>query len=418
MAIITKAVSLETTQQNLIQAIIAKQSDCNSRFLKVTFLNEGVTIPLESSSQVTINAERKDGASKSFFGVVNEDNTATVPLHSWILELDGTVNCDISIIGTDESRLTTTGFVVLVEKAANSGEDISSDPQYDVLANLIESVNTKGVCNALKGAKSGTKVVLKDVSPLEHEIKVKLLAEKTTTEICNLSEWGVSRKFASGEGEYTIASVEWGEEYQIAYFDDGKSYCECWWDYETSYEPSVGDILLYKEDNDWGSILYLVKGFSGDPTTVKVTVSSAYEYIYLGNSDNGYGTCYDSGETEFTVESVEVYDDEWGKITFTNGTWCYAYLGDKTVRAGDKAVIENVWDEAIGDIPTLYLVEGEDREPTEHTPLADGTVPGIIGDGRSMTISNDKGAVMEVEYNRDINKAFQSLLNALSNEYE
>ena len=140
MAIITKAIKLETTQQNLIQAVIAKQNDCNSRFLKVTFLNEGTIIPLDSSSDVTINAERKDGSSKSFFGVVNDDDTATVPLHSWILELDGEVSCDISIIGSD-SRLTTTGFVVKVEKAANSGDDISSDPQYDVLINLIDEVN-------------------------------------------------------------------------------------------------------------------------------------------------------------------------------------------------------------------------------------------------------------------------------------
>lgn len=140
MAIITKAIKLETTQQNLIQAVIAKQNDCNSRYLKVTFLDEGAVIPLDSASEVTINAERQDGAAKSFFGVVNDDDTATVPLHSWILELDGIVNCDISIIGAD-SRLTTTGFVVKVEKAACGSGDISVDPQYDVLANLIDDVS-------------------------------------------------------------------------------------------------------------------------------------------------------------------------------------------------------------------------------------------------------------------------------------
>lgn len=179
MAIITKAIKLETTKQNLVQAVIAKQSDCNSRFLKVTFLDEGATIPLETSSQVTINAEREDGESKSFFGEVNGDDTATVPLHSWILELEGIVNCDVSIIGTNGSRLTTTSFIVKVEKAACSNEDISSDPQYDVLANLIEEVsesnkNIHKAANALEGTASGSIVTITDISPLEHEIKVKL----------------------------------------------------------------------------------------------------------------------------------------------------------------------------------------------------------------------------------------------------
>lgn len=175
MAIIEKAIRLETTKQNLVQAVIAKQGDSNSRYLRVTFLDEGTVIPLDSSSQVTINAEREDGASESFFGVINGDDTATVPLHSWILELAGVVNCDISIIGTD-SRLTTTTFVVKVEKAACSSGDISTDPQYDVLANLINDVNAakNGTANAIVGTVSGSVVSMTDVSPLEHNIGVKL----------------------------------------------------------------------------------------------------------------------------------------------------------------------------------------------------------------------------------------------------
>lgn len=174
MAIITKAIKLETTQQNLIQAVIAKQNDCNSRFLKVTFLDEGSVIPLDSSSTVTINAERKDGASQSFFGVVNGDDTATVPLHSWILELDGVVNCDISIIGTDGSRLTTTTFVVKVEKAACSSTDITNDPQYNVLVNLIEEVNQKthDLANGIKDTATGNPVVISDFSPFKHPLNI------------------------------------------------------------------------------------------------------------------------------------------------------------------------------------------------------------------------------------------------------
>ena len=140
MAFIVKEIKLETSKQNYIQAIVAKQNDSNSRFLKVTFLDDGIPIPLATSSKVTINAERKDGTSDSFFGEVNDDNTATVPLHSWMLEIDGLVNCDVSIIDVEGRKLTTTTFVVMVEKAACSSEDITIDPQYNVLVNLIEEV--------------------------------------------------------------------------------------------------------------------------------------------------------------------------------------------------------------------------------------------------------------------------------------
>ena len=140
MALIIKEIKLEVSRPNLIQAIVAKQNDCNSRFLKASIWDEGAQIPIRPESQVTINAERKDGKSDSFFGDVNDDNTVTVPLTSWMLELEGIVNCDVSIF-VDDRKLTTTSFAVSVEKASNNSDDISTDPQYDVLVSLIEDVN-------------------------------------------------------------------------------------------------------------------------------------------------------------------------------------------------------------------------------------------------------------------------------------
>lgn len=141
MVVIVTDVKLEVSKPNYIQAIIAKQNDCNSRFLKVTLADQGVLIPIQSTSTVLINAERKDGESKSFYGEVNDDNTATVPLTSWILELDGEVKCDVSVINVEGRKLTSTSFVVLVEKTCNCSDDIVTDPAYDVLINLINEVN-------------------------------------------------------------------------------------------------------------------------------------------------------------------------------------------------------------------------------------------------------------------------------------
>ena len=142
---IIKELNVEVTKPNIFQAIVAKQYDMNTRFLKVTFVDCGtrIDIPFTDTTKVVINAERTDGQSKGFDGEINKDGTVIVPLHSWMLELEGTVICDISVIDTkvdDEKKLTTTSFNLIVEKAAYGGDDITSDPQYDVLVELIDRV--------------------------------------------------------------------------------------------------------------------------------------------------------------------------------------------------------------------------------------------------------------------------------------
>lgn len=139
---IVKELDVEVSKPNIFQALVAKQYDMNTRFLKVTLKDSGtrIDIPNIETAKVVINADRKDGQSNAFYGVINDDGTVTVPLHSWMLELDGTVICDISVIDTasdNNKKLTTTSFTLIVEKAAYGGEDVTNDPQYDVLVELL-----------------------------------------------------------------------------------------------------------------------------------------------------------------------------------------------------------------------------------------------------------------------------------------
>lgn len=141
---IIKELNIEVSKPNVFQAVVAKQYDMNTRFIKATFVDGGnkIYIDPDATVKVVINALRQDGQSKGFEGEVNQDGTVTVPLHSWMLELAGTVSCDISVIDTetdDNKKLTTTGFTLLVEQAAFGGEDITSDPQFDVLVALLEA---------------------------------------------------------------------------------------------------------------------------------------------------------------------------------------------------------------------------------------------------------------------------------------
>lgn len=117
MAKVIQEISVEVAKPNYFPNPIAKQCDCNSRFLKVTFVDESEPISIEPTAEVYINANRIDGQSDSFKGEVNGDGTVTVPLHAWMLELAGDVICDITITNGKE-KLTSTRFVVDIERVA------------------------------------------------------------------------------------------------------------------------------------------------------------------------------------------------------------------------------------------------------------------------------------------------------------
>lgn len=54
------------------------------------------------------------------------------------------------------------------------------------------------------------------------------------------------------------------------------------------------------------------------------------------------------------------------------------------------------------------------KMPTEYTPAVDGTVSGVKSLYPTTTLMTDtEGAIIEAEYNRDINKAFAELQQAI-----
>lgn len=196
MVKIVKHISVDVAAQNVFQSIIAKQYDNDSRFLTVRLTNEGKPINVKESSQVLINARREDNEATAFTGTVNEDGTITVPITYWMLELDGQVECDISVINSERRKLSSTTFTINVEAATYDGEDISEDENYDIMVELAAACSeattacseatelakkvSYNAANALKGSVKGNPIVITDVSPLAHEMAVKL-TEKTYT---------------------------------------------------------------------------------------------------------------------------------------------------------------------------------------------------------------------------------------------
>lgn len=141
MATIIKEIEVDVSQLNRFAAIVAKQYDKQSRFLKVTLLDSGERIKVESASTAVINARREDKVAKTFEGTVNADGTVTVPLTYWMLQLDGTVKCDISIITANKTVLSTTLFELEVQEAAAPDDsEIEKDDDYGILIQLIADV--------------------------------------------------------------------------------------------------------------------------------------------------------------------------------------------------------------------------------------------------------------------------------------
>lgn len=188
MAQITKEITVDVAKKNLFQAIVAKQNDSNSRFLKVTLCNEGTKIEVPSNATALINAERADDGSKAFAGTVNGDGTVTVPLTNWMLELDDIVRCSISIIGSDEEKLTSTSFSVEVESAETSSSDISEDENYDILVRLIsDTSDAKLACEtATTAANSATDLANKATTAANASAeKADTATEKANTAAAN-----------------------------------------------------------------------------------------------------------------------------------------------------------------------------------------------------------------------------------------
>lgn len=154
MAKIVREITADVARKNSFQAIVAKQNDSDSRFLKVTLCNEGKKIPVEASACVLFSAERADREAKAFAGAVNDDGTVTVPLTGWMLALDDLVRCEVSVIDAEGRKLTSTSFAIEVERASYTGDDVTEDEHYDPLVILLgEVAAAKESCDtAAKGA--------------------------------------------------------------------------------------------------------------------------------------------------------------------------------------------------------------------------------------------------------------------------
>ena len=136
---IVREISTDLFKRGATKTVNAKQNDLNSRFLNVRIQNEGKNIVVDPDVVVAFNVERPDKQKKVFKGSVNTDGTVRVPLTSWVLEVEGTLTCDISIIFEDPnaSKITTMQFNIQVEAATVNDETIADSEDYSLIVDLL-----------------------------------------------------------------------------------------------------------------------------------------------------------------------------------------------------------------------------------------------------------------------------------------
>ena len=437
MALIIKEIKLEVSKPNLIQAVVAKQNDCNSRYLKASLWDEGVQLSINPAAEVTINAERKDGLSDSFYGEVNNDNTVTVPLHSWMLELDGSVNCDVSII-VDERKLTTTSFVVMVEKAACNSDSISTNPQHDVLVDLINDVNEtkKGVANAIKGKASGNPVSISDGSPISHEIKVKLGGSFSQEMVFDSAKEDGSQldSTISTSGFYTVESASYNidGDTTLITFTDGNTVSMIY----IEGEPFAEGDLVYVEVNGedqrftvyrgatvqkYGLNLFDQETFLRKNGFVKQADGSWFGQSVSATAFKPPVEMKGSMYLQITAKSAASKVVFYFRVYYTDGSdsgSCCILLKEHTdwttldfVTDPNKTVKSIGWSySSVGNFYVKEVLIAYDKSAYEpynghETLTADenGNLS-ILGNGESMTLIAEDGVTMDVEYNADTKK--------------
>lgn len=377
-----------------------------------------------------------------------EGNTIVYDFTSQTTACEGLVECEV-ILYKGEDRLTSATFNLMVDATIYNGEEIISTPEADALNELIEEADkavtnfvsqTTHVSNALKGSESGAAVAMKDVSPLEHNIGVKLSRYKY--------DFNGDGKVDEEDKNHLLYHVNFPsfEDYALSSWSvpdvngDGKV--------DSDDATALGN-MLKSGDKAAFETVNLPEGVT---LTKQGKNILPYPYVQTVMSqggidwtDNGDGTMTANGTP---IGKYNVFFNLTRANIFKDGVTYTASVGVKDIFSISLEVFDNqtnkqisidttkpfTWDSTRYEMRIMYLVnhdvatvnglvlkpmvevgtiatEYEQYQAPETIPVnADGTAS-VIGKGESITLSTDaEGVTIEAEYNRDINKAFAELL--------
>lgn len=290
-----------------------------------------------------------------------------------------------------------------------TGHGIGEDPTLTEYEAFVQQMNTAisealakerlttnaTFSNALRGSASGSSVSLTDVSPNEHTLGVKVRGKNLlnaddikNTQNANIVSKGNGAcviKLSSTDKTTTIANLYKGHLPVGTYYFTAKLKIE-----NTLGSTRDNEILVFYNNT---------------------VITRWYE------ANSGDGEYNVSKSFNVTDPSSEVRIDFYPTVNSSSSTPTTEYQVTFTDIQLEYGNVATSYTPYISDLTSIIVTRYgtvETDSPQTYTPAADGTVSGVKSLYPTTTLMTDTvGAIIEAEYNRDINKAFAELQQAI-----
>lgn len=294
------------------------------------------------------------------------------------------------VLRKGEQGLETDTGIMKIGDGVTAFNSLSDDNVYFPKSRINKSVDdvksyaNNNLANALKGGATGQAVSLPDVSPNEHTLGVKVNAPHTS----DLTTVTVKR---CGKNLTTPQQVYKGATYYSEEIFENKNCVRF------SSATTIKNSPIAFKPNTQYTVSFDVKTIlrSGQTTS---------------GVDNVFCFFYDDG-TRSVIQNIYTQTDWVHKVLTSTAGKTVVAVGLYSVEYRSCSYV---------DIDSFQLEEGSIATPHEpyqsqkYIPSADGTVPGVKSLYPTTTLMTDtEGAIIEAEYNRDINKAFAELQQAV-----
>lgn len=232
---------------------------------------------------------------------------------------------------------------------------------------------------ALYGSASGEAVRLTDVSPIEHEIKIKLTAESNYSDFSGVT----LKRYGKNLLPYPYKNTN------IDYTFNGINY----------KVKSDGTVVLNGTANEQS--YFILAGL----------VLNKGVYYLSGCPSGGQGSTY---SIYFQYDNFSYYKADYGsgvKIDINEKKNCAV-----AITIGKNTAVSNLIFKPMLEVGSKLTDFEERRTAVAYTPAVDGTVTGVTSISPDMTfLSDTDGIIINAEYNRDLNKAISELYALVGN---
>lgn len=232
---------------------------------------------------------------------------------------------------------------------------------------------------ALRGSASGEAVRLTDVSPIEHEIKIKLTAESNYSDFSGVT----LKRYGKNLLPYPYKNTN------IDYTFNGINY----------KVKSDGTVVLNGTANEQS--YFILAGL----------VLNKGVYYLSGCPSGGQGSTY---SIYFQYDNFSYYKADYGsgvKIDINEKKNCAV-----AITIGKNTAVSNLIFKPMLEVGSKLTDFEERRTAVAYTPAVDGTVTGVTSISPDMTfLSDTDGIIINAEYNKDLNKAISELYALVGN---